>query len=140
MLRISPALSIPRDEFRLSFARSSGPGGQNVNKVNSKVTLTWPLSFSPSVPAAIKSRFRLKFANRLNKNGELILTSQRFRNQVQNVADCLDKLRSMLASVEHPPKHRVATRRTKSSKRRRLEAKKHQATRKQLRRGPAHDE
>ncbi len=136
MLRVSPQISIPKHEFRFSFARSSGPGGQNVNKVNSKGVLTWSVIESPSVPDSVKQRFRHKFASRINKLGEFILTSQRYRDQGRNVADCLEKLSAMLASVEHPPKRRIPTRKTKSSKLRRLDNKKRQSTQKRMRREP----
>lgn len=136
MLHVSPEFSVPKHEFRFSYARSSGPGGQNVNKVNSKVVLTWPILHSASVPADIKHRFIKKYGGKVNKAGELILTSQRYRDQGRNVADCLEKLQLLLASVEHAPKRRIATRRTTGSKQRRLTAKKHLSTQKRLRREP----
>jgi ribosome-associated protein len=140
MLRISPQLSLPKSEFRFTFARASGPGGQNVNKVNTKAMLAWNLQASPSVPPTIKDRFRHKFGTKINNSGDLIITSQRFRDQARNIDDCLEKLRAMLASVERPPKRRIATKRTKSSKLRRLAAKKHKSSQKQLRRSPGSGE
>jgi ribosome-associated protein len=139
-LQVSPRLSVPLAEFEWSFVRSSGPGGQNVNKVNSKAMLTWPVKWSPSLTAELKHRFVGKYANKINRSGQLVLSSQRFRDQSRNVADCLAKLRQMLAEIEHPPRRRIPSRPTASSGRRRLAAKRRQATRKQLRRGPAGDE
>ena len=136
MLRVSPKIHITSNELRMTFARASGPGGQNVNKVNSKAVLTWSVDSSPGVPDDVKRRFRQKFGGRINHDGEFILTSQRFRDQPRNIADCFEKLRAMLAAVEHPPKRRIATRKTKSSKLRRLANKKHKSDRKRLRRGP----
>ena len=136
MLRVSPTINLTSDELRLTFARASGPGGQNVNKVNSKAVLTWSVDASRGVPDDVKSRFRQKFGGRINRNGELILASQRFRDQARNIADCMEKLRAMLAAAEHPPKRRIATRKTKSSKMRRLANKKHKSVQKHLRRGP----
>lgn len=136
MLQVSPRLVLPDSEIRLSFVRSSGPGGQNVNKVNSKVQLTWNLEASPSVPGPIKARFRRAYRARINRAGELILTSQKHRQQSRNVDECREKLRTMLAAVEFPPKRRVVTKPTGSSKRRRLDNKKHRSSQKRLRRNP----
>jgi ribosome-associated protein len=97
MLIVNPQLRIPLDEFRFSFARSSGPGGQNVNKVNSKAVLHWPLLASPSLPEDVRARLLAKHRRRLTAAGELLLASQRFRDAGRNVSDCLEKLRAMLA-------------------------------------------
>jgi ribosome-associated protein len=136
MLRISPNIQIPHHEIRFRFARAAGPGGQNVNKVSSKAILVWPIDASPSVPEQVKQRIRQDWKSRINKSGELILTSQRHRDQPRNVADCLNKLRAILLAAAKPPKKRIATKRTRASKRRRLDAKKRTSRRKQLRREP----
>ena len=136
MLKVSVQLSIPLREFDFSFARSSGPGGQNVNKVNTKVTLRWDVDASESLPVAIGERFRKKYARRINKEGILILQSQRFRDQGRNVADCLAKLREMLASVETAPKKRRPTKKSRASNERRLQEKKQRSQKKQQRGRP----
>src|SRR2546422_2368301 len=87
---------IPDRELQWSFVRSSGPGGQNVNKVASKAVLRWDLAGSPSVPAEVKARLRTLQRRRITGDGELLLTSQRFRDQERNRLDCLDKLREMI--------------------------------------------
>lgn len=135
-MRVSPQITIDNATLKFSFARAAGPGGQNVNKVNSKAILTWSLEDALDIPADVKVRIRQKWGSRINKAGQLILTSQRHRDQSQNIADCLDKLREIVSAAEHPPKPRVATRRTKASKLRRLDAKRHTSTRKKLRRSP----
>lgn len=136
MLVINRRLKIPLREFDFTFARSSGPGGQNVNKVNTKATLRWAVATSPSLPDDVRRRFMAAFRRRITSGGDLLVTSQRFRDAGRNVADCLEKLRAMLAQAAEPPKRRKATRPTRASVRRRLEDKRKMARKKQLRRGP----
>ncbi len=123
MLVVNQRISVPLTEFEFSFSRSSGPGGQNVNKVNTKVTLHWPITSSPSVPEDVRARFVAKFRRRINNKGQLVVISQRFRDQGRNVGDCLAKLREMLSSVATAPKARKATRPSRASRERRLQAK-----------------
>ncbi|HEV3418048.1 MAG TPA: alternative ribosome rescue aminoacyl-tRNA hydrolase ArfB [Pirellulales bacterium] len=134
MLVIEPNIRIPLDEFVFTFVRSAGPGGQNVNKVNTKAVLRWAIAASPSLTEAVRSRFTAKYGKRLTGAGELVLTSQRFRDQSRNRADCLEKLGQMLASVATAPKKRKRTRPTLASRERRLVAKRHRSEHKQLRR------
>lgn len=136
LLIVNERLSVPRSEFRLGFARSSGPGGQNVNKVNSKVTLHWNVSANTTLPDDVRQRFLTRYASRLTTEGELVVVSQRFRDQGRNIDDCYEKLRELVLSVAVPPKTRRATRPTRGSKERRLEGKRRQQTTKRLRRGP----
>lgn len=136
MLVVNHRISIPRSEMRFSFARSSGPGGQNVNKVNSKATLHWPVMTSPSLPEDVRRRFVAAFGNRINNEGELVLASQETRDQASNIEDCLDKLRQMILSVATAPKKRRPTKPTKGSQRRRLEDKKGRSQTKSLRQKP----
>jgi ribosome-associated protein len=134
MLIINERIRIPKSEFQLTFARSSGPGGQNVNKVSSKAVLRWTAAQSPSLPADVRGRFLVKYASRLTVDGELIVTSQRFRDQARNVDDVFDKVVAMLSSVAAPPKRRRATRPTRASVERRVKAKQIGSRKKQLRR------
>jgi ribosome-associated protein len=134
MLVVNSRLKIPLREFRFSFARSSGPGGQNVNRRNTKTTLRWPVVSSRSLPDAVRQRFLARHRRRITAEGEVVVTSQRFRDAGRNVADCLEKLREMLAEAAEPPKTRKPTRPTRSSARRRLERKRKHARKKQLRR------
>ena len=140
MLVVGSSLKIPLREFRFTFSRSSGPGGQNVNKVNTKVTLRWAITSSPSVPQAVLQRFRARHPRRVAGSGDLIVTSQRFRDQGRNVADCLEKLRAMLAEVAGPPKVRKKKKRPKADNERRLKAKREKSQKKSLRRSPRLDE
>jgi ribosome-associated protein len=134
MLTVEPDIRIPLAEFQFTFVRSAGPGGQNVNKVNTKAVLRWPLTASPSLPDGVRQRFRAKYGNRLTTEGELVLSSQRFRDQGRNKADCLEKVQTMLASVARPPVRRRRTRPTKASKTRRLEQKRRRSEHKEGRR------
>lgn len=136
MIVVNKRIQIPRSEVRMSFARSSGPGGQNVNKVNSKVTIHWPVMTSPSLPDDVRQRFVAAFGNRINNDGEFVLTSQDTRDQSSNIEDVFEKLREMLLSVATAPKKRRPTKPTKGSQKRRLEAKKGRSVTKSLRQKP----
>ncbi|HEX3656013.1 MAG TPA: alternative ribosome rescue aminoacyl-tRNA hydrolase ArfB [Pirellulales bacterium] len=130
MLVVNSRIQIPESEFTFSYTRSSGPGGQNVNKVNSRATLRWRPSTSVGLPADVLERFQTHYAARLTGDGDLLISSQRYRDQGRNVQDCLDKLRAMLAGVARPPKRRKKTRPTKGSIKRRLEQKRREGSKK----------
>ncbi len=114
--------------------RSSGPGGQNVNKVSSKAMLRWRVLASESLPPDVRQRFLAKYGNRLTTDGDLIITSQRYRDQPRNVDDTLDKLREMIAGVAVAPKRRRPTKPTRSSVKKRVETKQARGHTKKLRR------
>jgi ribosome-associated protein len=136
MLKIDDRLSIPLEEFQWDFARSGGPGGQNVNKVNSKVLLRWNPGTSPSLPAPIRARLLALVENRLTTAGELLVTSQASRDQGRNVEDCLAKVRALVLAAVRPPKVRKPTRPTRGSELRRTESKLRRAETKRGRRAP----
>ena len=133
MLVVNHRIQIPLRELRFQFARSSGAGGQNVNKVSTKAILRWKVESSPSLPEDVRKRFRSRFGRRITREGELVMSSQRFRDQGRNVADCLEKLRAMLLAVATAPRRRRPTRPHAGSRERRLEAKRHQAEKKHRR-------
>jgi ribosome-associated protein len=137
MLEITAHLRIPDDELSWSYVRAGGPGGQNVNKVASKAVLRWNVAASPSLSEDIKARLRARQANRITADGEMVLSSQRHRDQERNRQDCLDKLREMIAEAAKRPKTRRRTKPTRGSKERRLQAKKRRAATKAGRRGGA---
>ena len=138
-LRINSRIIVPRSELRFSFVRSSGPGGQNVNKVNSKAQLRWSVVRSESLPDDVRSRLLARYARRINDRGEIVLTSQRYRDQARNVGDCLAKLREMLSAVATPPKRRKKTQPPRSASETRLRDKRAKAEKKRRRAGPADD-
>jgi ribosome-associated protein len=137
---IAGRIRVPLDEFEFSFARSGGPGGQNVNKVSSKALLRWRVAVSPSLPADVRDRFVRRFANRITTDGDLMLSSQEHRDQPGNVAACLEKLRQLLLAAATVPKPRRATKPTRGSKQRRRKDKQMQSHKKLSRRKPIGDE
>jgi ribosome-associated protein len=139
MLVVNDQLKIPLREFRFSFARSSGPGGQNVNKVNTKALLRWAVVESPTLPEPVRQRLLRKHRRRVTSEGELLISSQRFRDAGRNVADCLEKLRVMLAEAAVAPRHRKRTKPSRASARRRLDLKRRQSQKKQQRRPTMED-
>jgi ribosome-associated protein len=140
MLVVNSRIRIPPEELEFSYARSSGPGGQNVNKVSSKAQLRWAVTRSPSLPADVRERFVTRYASRLTGDGDLLITSQRSREQSRNAADCQEKLRAMVLEVATPPTRRKRTRPTRASRERRLETKREDSSKKQGRRRPVRDD
>ncbi|MGE0172588.1 MAG: alternative ribosome rescue aminoacyl-tRNA hydrolase ArfB [Oligoflexales bacterium] len=124
---------IPEEEFELSFSRSSGAGGQNVNKVNTKATLEWDIDATNSLPRSVIDRFRNKFANKILENGKVVIRSQKFREQARNIADCIEKLHEMIDEVAVPPKVRRPTKPKKSAVEKRLQSKRMQSEKKKMR-------
>jgi ribosome-associated protein len=135
MLEISDRLRIPDEEFSWSFVRSGGPGGQNVNKVASKAVLRWNVVASPSLPDDIKARLQQQQRSRITSEGDLLLTSQRYRDQERNRLDCLEKLAELLRSAAVVPKKRHKTKPSRGARERRLAAKKRRSALKSSRRG-----
>jgi ribosome-associated protein len=136
-MEVTGSLTIPDDELRFTFARSGGPGGQNVNKVASKAVLRWHLAGNVTLPADVKQRLLARQRRRVTAEGEVVIHGQRYRDQARNVEDCRERLRAMVLEVLHPPRARRATKPSRGSKERRLAAKKRHAQRKAGRRGHA---
>jgi ribosome-associated protein len=136
-LRINSHITIPRSELRFSFVRSSGPGGQNVNKVASKAVLRWSVRDSASVPDTVKGRFISRNGRKINDRGELVLSSQRYRDQARNIDDCLEKLKISLLSAAKVPRRRKKTRPTKASREARLNDKRAMSEKKRRRGRPS---
>ena len=139
VLIVDRGIKIPLADLEFTFTRSSGPGGQNVNKVASKALLRWNVAKSMCLPADMRDRFLRKYGSRLTTEGDLLITSQRIRDQGRNVADCLEKLRAMLAAVLEAPKPRKKTRPGRAAVERRLTTKRQQSQRKERRRKQEED-
>src|SRR3954464_15735203 len=109
IIQVNSQIAIPRREIEFSFVRSSGPGGQNVNKVSSKAVLRWQVATSPSVPDHLRARLISQLGRRMNDRGELVLDSQRYRDQSKNIDDCLQKLCELVAAAVRLRKKRKKT-------------------------------
>src|SRR5262249_9597296 len=115
MLQVNERIAIPESEFDWSYARSGGPGGQNVNKGPSKAILRWNAAVSPSLPDHVRQRLVALNRRRVTNTGDLILASQRYRDQERNRQDCLEKLAELVREAATLPKARRATRPTRGS-------------------------
>ena len=134
MLEITAQLGIPDEEFQWTYVRSGGPGGQNVNKVASKAVLRWDVKGSPSLPDEVKVRLCAQQASRITTEGELVLTSQRYRDQERNRQDCLEKLSELVRRALHRPRTRKKTKPSRRAKEARLREKRHRSATKSGRR------
>jgi ribosome-associated protein len=122
-VRVNDRVTIPAHEVSIAFARSGGPGGQNVNKVSSKVELRWTPSTTSALSADDRSLVVAKLAGRLTTAGELIVVSTLTRDQVVNRGDAEDKLAAIVRAALHRPKPRKKTKPSRGAKERRLKAK-----------------
>ena len=139
-LEINSQFRIPLSELEFAFARSSGPGGQNVNKVSSKAQLRWRPEDSLSIPEELRFRVLTKLEPRLTVDGDLLVISQLYRDQPRNKDDCLEKLRAIVVASLVVPKARKKSKPSRAAKARRLKEKKIGSAKKDNRRSPGADD
>ena len=130
---VMPGLEIPEGELEFVASRSGGPGGQNVNKVSSKVTLRFDVGRSSALSVEQRTRIQRKLAGRINKEGVLQVNSQRTRSQDLNRADVIERFAELLRAALREEKARVGTKATRASKEERLKEKRKRTTVKQAR-------
>ncbi len=133
MIQVTPHIAIDESELVESFVRSSGPGGQNVNKVSSAVQLRFDARRSPSLPNDVAIRLMKIAGKRLTKDGVIVIAAQQHRQQERNRADARERLFDMIREAAIPPVPRRATKVPKSEKKKRLEGKKRRSQIKGLR-------
>ncbi len=138
-LRITPALSLDESELSERFVLSSGPGGQNVNKVSTAVELRFDARASPSLPDAVKVRLSRIAGSRMTQDGVIVISAQRYRSQPRNREDALARLMEMIREAAIAPVRRRATRPTLGSQERRLTSKTVRSGTKAMRRKPEGD-
>ncbi len=134
MIRITDSISIDESELDESFVRSSGPGGQNVNKLSTAVQLRFDVRRSPSLPNDVAIRLMRLAGKRLTRDGVLVIVAQNHRTQERNRADAMERLVALVQEAAVRPVPRRATRPTRASKEKRLEGKKLRSGIKGLRR------
>ena len=140
MIRINDEVEIDEAELRFEFARSSGPGGQNVNKVETKVRLLFDLGTTPSLSAEQRARIEERLATRITKLGVLHVTSQRHRSREANRRATLERFAELIAGALEEEEPRVRTRTPKIQRKHRLDSKRRQSQKKALRSRPGEDD
>ncbi len=135
-MRITRSIQIDDAELEFRFVHSSGPGGQNVNKVATACQLRFDVAHSPSLPEAVRQRLIQQAGRRMTEQGVLLIDARRYRTQARNRQDALERIVQLLQQAAVVPKSRRKTKPTLASKRRRLDSKRHRSQSKRLRHSP----
>lgn len=135
-MRITPSITLDEKEIREQFIRSSGPGGQNVNKVATAVQLRFNVRHNRSLPEDVRGRLTRLAGSRMTEEGELLIEARRFRTQERNREDARERLAALIRQATIKPRIRRKTRPTASSIKKRLETKQHRSRLKKLRSRP----
>ena len=138
-LRVTRSVTIPDDELTFEFTTSGGPGGQHANKVATRVKLTWDVAGSRALGPRQRETVRRNLKNRIDSSGKLRISSDRYRSQLRNREDALQRLADLVAAALRPRKKRVPTSPTKAAKERRLEEKRRRSAIKRQRRVTSDD-
>ena len=140
MLYVTNSIQIPEEELQESFIRSSGPGGQNVNKVATAVQLRFNTGKSPALDEEVKMRLKRLAGRRMTADGVIVIEAKRYREQEKNRADARERLAVLIHKATEKPKARRQTRPTRASVQRRVEVKKKRGNVKQMRNNPGVEE
>ncbi len=139
MLQVNDTIRIDERYIAISYVRSRGPGGQNVNKLNTRAQLVFDLKECTDLTSAVKERLKQLAGRRMTADGRLILQSDRYRHQGRNRQECLDRLRRLIRKALQPPKRRIPTKPSRAAKEKRLADKKHRSKVKNLRGRVSHE-
>lgn len=134
MIQITPQIIIPDHEIDLEFVRASGPGGQNVNKVSTAVQLRFDVANSPSLPDPVRERLSELAGGRITNDGVLVINARRYRTQVRNRQDAVERFVELIREATIKPQQRKRTKPSRAARRKRLEDKRRHSEKKRHRR------